>query len=101
MSILFSENIALSALEEKNGNLAKIEVDEVFGLVGNVRSEVPSDNAMPCGVVLLVEFLLDVCGNVLLDVVFLEGLGRRNWMVRRELKFKTFKKCEQGRRTKV
>ena len=67
----------LSALEEKNGNLAKIEIDEVLGLVGYVGSEVPSDNAMPCGVVLLVEFLLDVRGNVLLDVVFLEGLGRK------------------------
>jgi hypothetical protein len=30
---------------------------------------------MPGGVVLFVEFLLDECGDVLLDVEFLEGLG--------------------------
>merc|ERR550539_230421 len=29
---------------------------------------------MPSGVVLFVEFLLDVSGNVLFDIVFLEGL---------------------------
>jgi len=45
------------------------------GLVRDVRPEVPADDAVPGGVVLFVELLLDVCGNVLLDVVLLQRLG--------------------------
>lgn len=55
----------LAALEQKDGNLSQVEVDEVTRLVGHVRSEVAANNAMPCRVVLFVELLLDVCGNVL------------------------------------
>jgi len=54
--------------------LAQVEVDEVFGLVCDVAAKVPADDAVPGGVVLLVELLLDKCGNVLLDVVLLERL---------------------------
>ena len=43
-------------------------------LVGYIGSEVTSNNAMPCGVVLLVELFLDVGGDILLDVVFLKSL---------------------------
>jgi hypothetical protein len=46
----------------------------VTGLVGHVRSEIPTDDAMPRRVVLLVEFLLDVRRDVLLDVVLLDSL---------------------------
>ena len=70
------ELLRSAGLEEKDGDLTKIEVDEVLGLVGHVRSEVTSHNAMPGWVVLLVEFLLDEGGDVLLDVVALKGLGR-------------------------
>lgn len=55
--------------------MAEVEVDEVLGLVGNVGTEVTAYDAMPGGVVLLVEFLLDEGGDVLLDVELLEGLG--------------------------
>ena len=48
----------------------------MLGFVGDVGSEVASDDAVPGGVVLLVELLLDVGGDVLLDVVFLQRLGR-------------------------
>ena len=48
----------------------------MLGFVGDVGSEVASDDAEPGGVVLLVELLLDVGGDVLLEVVFLQRLGR-------------------------
>ena len=63
-------------LEEEDSDLAKIEVDEVLGLVGHVGAEVTADDAMPGWVILFVEFLLDESGDILLDVVALEGLGR-------------------------
>ena len=55
--------------------MTKVEVDEVLGLVGDVGTEVTAYDAMPGGVVLLVEFLLDEGGDVLLDVELLESLG--------------------------
>jgi len=64
-----------SRLENQDGDLSEVEVDEVFGLVCDVTSEVTAHDDVPGGVVLLVELLLDVGGDVLLDVVFLEGLG--------------------------
>jgi len=64
----------LARLEDEDGDLAQVEVDEVLRLVRHVRAEVAADNAVPGGVVLLVELLLDEGGNVLLDVVLLQGL---------------------------
>ena len=61
--------------EKEDSNLTEVEVDEVLGLVGNVGTEVSAHDAMPGWVVLFVEFLLDECGDVLLDVEFLESLG--------------------------
>ena len=66
---------ALTRLEEKNSNLAQVEVDKVLGLVGDIWAEVTANNAVPCWVVLFVEFLLDVGGNVLFNVVLLQRLG--------------------------
>ena len=57
--------------------MAEVEVDEMLRLVGYIGSEVTSNNAMPCGVVLLVELFLDVGGDILLDVVFLKCLKSR------------------------
>ena len=65
----------LPRLEEKNGDLAEVEVDEVLRLVGNVRAEVAANDCVPRRVVLLVELLLDVGGDVLFDVELLHGLG--------------------------
>ncbi|RNA39933.1 lung cancer oncogene 5 [Brachionus plicatilis] len=38
----------LTRFEQQNGNLSQVEIDKVFGLVGNVTAEVASNNAMPC-----------------------------------------------------
>lgn len=43
----------------------------MFGFMGNVGSEVSADYTMPSGVVLLVEFFLDVSGDVFLYVELL------------------------------
>ena len=64
-----------AGLEKEDGDLTKVEVDEVLGLVGNVGTEVTAYDAMPGGVVLLVEFLLDESGNILLNVELLESLS--------------------------
>merc|ERR1719183_1820000 len=77
--ILFGAALAWgrsSGLEEEDGDLTKVEVDEVLGLVGDVGAEVTADNAVPGWVVLFVELLLDEGSDVLLNVVLLEGLGR-------------------------
>ena len=63
----------LAALEEKNGDLAKVEVDKMAGLVCDVGAEVSADDAMPGGVILLIEFFLDVGGDVFFDVELLQG----------------------------
>lgn len=54
--------------------MSHIEINEMLGLMGDIRSEVPSDNTMPGWVVLLIEFLLYKGSNVLLDVELLKGL---------------------------
>ena len=47
----------------------------MLGLMGDVGAEVAADDAVPCGVVLLVKLLLDEGGDVFLDVELLEGLS--------------------------
>jgi hypothetical protein len=66
----------LTGLEEEHRDLTEVKVDEVLRLVRDVGAEVAADDAVPGGVVLLVELLLDERGDVLLDVVLLESLRK-------------------------
>lgn len=45
-------------LEKKDGHLAKVKVDEMLGLVRHIAAKIPSHDAMPGGVVLLVKLLV-------------------------------------------
>ena len=49
--------LTLSALKEENCNLTQVEVDEMLRLVRHVAAKVPPNNAVPCGVILLVKLL--------------------------------------------
>lgn len=65
--------ISSSRLEEQDGDLSHVEVDEVFGFVSDVGAEIAADDAVPCGVVFLIEFFLDVGGDIFFDVELFEG----------------------------
>uniref|UniRef100_A0A3B5K1U3 Uncharacterized protein n=1 Tax=Takifugu rubripes TaxID=31033 RepID=A0A3B5K1U3_TAKRU len=61
-------------MSQQDGHLAQVEVNEMLRLVGHVAAEVPPDDAVPGGIVLLPHLLDEGC-DVLLDVVLLHGLG--------------------------
>ena len=64
----------LARFEQQNSHLSKIEVDKMFGFMGDIASEIPANDTVPRGVVLFIEFFLDISGNVFLDVVFFKCL---------------------------
>jgi len=57
----------LTALEEKDGDLPKVEIDEVLSLVGDIGSKVSAHDYVPGRVVFLVKFLFDEGSDVLIS----------------------------------
>uniref|UniRef100_A0A3Q2WUG8 Uncharacterized protein n=1 Tax=Haplochromis burtoni TaxID=8153 RepID=A0A3Q2WUG8_HAPBU len=51
----------LTRLEQQNSHLTQVEVDEMLRLMCHIAAKVPPNNAVPCGVVLLVKLLLLHC----------------------------------------
>lgn len=65
MIVVIGGRVCVSArLEQQNGHLAEVEVDEVLRLMRHVAAEVPPNNAVPCGVVLFVKFLQWIEHNI-------------------------------------
>ena len=65
-----------ATLEQQKDLLANIEIDEVFGFMGDKASKVLANKAMPGGLVVLVTLLFDEAGHVLFVVVVLQGVER-------------------------
>ena len=76
LSSLIKHCRRLSGFEQQDGDLSQIEVNEMLGLVRDVRAEVAANDAVPRWVVLFIEFFLNIGSDVLLDVVLLERLCR-------------------------
>ena len=64
----------LSAFEQKNCNLSKIEINEMSRFMGNVWPKIPSDNTMPCWVVFFIELFLDVGRYIFFYIIFFKRL---------------------------
>lgn len=58
-------------LEKQDGDLTHVEINKMFCFMGNVRSEVSTNDTVPGWVVFLVKLFFNVGGNVLFDVKFL------------------------------
>ena len=56
--------------------MSEVEVDEMLGFVCDVAAKVTAHNAMPGGVVFLVELFLDEGSNVLFNVVLFQRLKK-------------------------
>uniref|UniRef100_A0A8D3BU05 Dynein light chain n=1 Tax=Scophthalmus maximus TaxID=52904 RepID=A0A8D3BU05_SCOMX len=63
-----------AGLEQQDGHLTQVEVNEMLGLMSHVAAKVPPNDAVPGWVIFLVKLLLGTKANVFLDVVLLQGL---------------------------
>ena len=55
----------LSTFKEEDGYLAQVKVNEMSCLVRHIAAKIASNDTVPRGVVFLIKFLFDVCGDVL------------------------------------
>eukprot|EP00828_Plagiopyla_frontata_P004081 TRINITY_DN1139_c0_g2_i2.p2 TRINITY_DN1139_c0_g2~~TRINITY_DN1139_c0_g2_i2.p2 ORF type:complete len:118 (-),score=8.94 TRINITY_DN1139_c0_g2_i2:46-399(-) len=46
----------------------------MLGFMGNIRAKIPSNNAMPRGVILLIKFFLNESCNIFFNIEFFKGL---------------------------
>ena len=60
--------------KKQNSNLAQIKVNEMFCFVGNIRTKISSNDAMPSRIIFLIKFFFDECCNILFNVEFFKGL---------------------------
>uniref|UniRef100_A0A8C4E5T1 Dynein light chain n=1 Tax=Dicentrarchus labrax TaxID=13489 RepID=A0A8C4E5T1_DICLA len=58
-----------SGLEQQNGHLTQVEVNEMLGLMSHVAAKVSPNDAVPGRVIFLVKLL-----DIFLDVILLQGL---------------------------
>lgn len=59
------KSAVLDSFEEEKAVLPDVEVDVVVGLVGDIAAEVPADEGVPVPVVLAVQLILEVRGDLL------------------------------------
>lgn len=58
--VMLGECLRSAGLKEQNGHLAQVEVNEMLGLMSHVTAKISSNDAVPGGVIFLVELL---CGT--------------------------------------
>jgi hypothetical protein len=61
-------------LEEEEAVLPNVKINVVFGLIGDIRSEISADEGVPVSIVFTVEFVLQVGGDLLNGMHLLEGV---------------------------
>ena len=72
---LFDFYIYLTRLKQQNSHLTQIKINKMLSLMRNIRTEISADDTVPCGVVFLVEFFLDISGDIFFYVVLFHRLG--------------------------
>jgi hypothetical protein len=68
------ESSAFDTFEQQESVLSKVEVNVVFGFIGDIGSEISTDKTMPISVVLTIEFIFQVSGHLLSGMHFLKGI---------------------------
>uniref|UniRef100_A0A3P9BTK0 Uncharacterized protein n=1 Tax=Maylandia zebra TaxID=106582 RepID=A0A3P9BTK0_9CICH len=64
----------MATLKQQNGHLTQVEVNEMLRLMSHVTAKVPPNDAVPGWVILLL-YLFNICSDVFLDIVLLQGLS--------------------------
>ena len=65
----------LDSLEDQEAVLSDVEIHVVSGLVGDVGSKVPADKGVPISVVLPVQLIFEVGGDLLDGMHLVQGIS--------------------------